>query len=166
MKQNTDAATVVENTNEGDTFTVEYESAHSDDNQTLTGDVLEAGESWNGEVLQVEFKNGGGVYRVSVEKNGGAVEVERLQYDWQNGERVKLTGHRRVRDKNGDVLNVSVDGDETPDVGDAVELTGDVSHHNLGKTWEVLTANNGDVTLTDERGVDTLTVSPDQITVV
>jgi hypothetical protein len=166
MKQNTDAATVVENTTKGDTFTVEYESAHSADNQTLTGDVLEAGESWNGEVLQVEFKNSDGVYRVSVEKDGGAVEVERLQYDWQNGERVKLTGHRRIRDKNGDVVNMSVEGVETPDVGDVVELTGDVSHHNLGKTWGVLTANGDNITLTDERGVDTLTVSPDQITVV
>ena len=166
MKQNTNAATVVENANEGDTFTVEYESAHSDDNQTLTGDVLEAGESWNGKVWQIEFKNGDGVYRVSVEKDDGDTELERLQYDWQNGERVKLTSTRRVRDKNGDVVGMSVDGDDTPDVGDVVKLTGDVSHHNLGKTWEVLTTADGGVTLTDQRGVDTLTVSADQIAVV
>ena len=170
MKQNTDAATVVENANEGDTFTVEYESAHSDNNQTLTGDVLEAGESWNGEVLQVEFKNSDGVYRVSVEKDSGAVEVERLQYDWQNGERVKLTGHRRVRDKDGDVVAMSVDDGASynvPDVGDVVELTGGMSHHNLGNTWEVLTRkDSGAYILTDGRGVDTLTATPDQITVV
>ena len=81
MKQNTDVAKIVEDANEGDTFTVEYESAHSDDNQTLTGDVIEAGESWNGKVWQIEFKNGDGVYRVSVEKDDGHTELERLQYD-------------------------------------------------------------------------------------
>jgi len=164
MKQNTDAATVVENANEGDTFTVEYESAHSDDNQTLTGDVIEAGESWNGKVWQIEFKNSDGVYRVSVEKDSGHIELERLQYDWQNGERVKLTGTRRVRDKNGDVVSMSAEGVQT---GDVVELTGDMSHHNLGKTWEVLSRkSSGAYILVDGGGVDTLTATPDQITVV
>ena len=164
MNQNTDVAKIVEGANEGDTFTVEYESAHSDDNQTLTGDVIEAGESWNGKVWQIEFKNGDGVYRVSVEKDDGHSELERLQYDWQNGERVKLSGTRRVRDMNGDVVNINVEGVET---GDVVELTGDMSRHNIGKTWEVLSRkNSGAYILVDTEGVDTLTATPDQMTVV
>jgi len=92
---------------EGETVTVEYESAHSDELQTLTGNVLEAGETWNGEQWEVEIKNGDGVYRVRTNKDGDFSELERLQYQWQNGERFRLTNTRRVTDTHGGVIEIA-----------------------------------------------------------
>ena len=56
--------------------------------------------------------------------------------------------------------------DTQPEVGDEVEITGDKSHHNLGKTWEVLTTTDAGHILTDENGIDTITVSKNSVEVV
>ena len=56
-------------------------------------------------------------------------------------------------------------GDLEP--GTLVEIVGDKSHYNLANEWEVLTnLNRGEVVLTEENGVDTLTVSENSVKVI
>lgn len=166
---NTDElGTVVEQVEEGDTFTVEYHSATSDDMQTKTGEILEVGESWNGKVWELTFKADGEHYEVTAPKDGEAHHLNRIKYDWHNGERSTRTGtHRITSQKVGSEgitgFEIEVEDEtETVDVGTEVKLTGDNEHKNLGSTWEVLTRKeSGNYILTDERGIDTLEVSPE-----
>ena len=53
-------------------------------------------------------------------------------------------------------------GDLEP--GTPVEIVGDKSHHNLANKWEVLTnLNGGEVVIAEDNGVDTLTVTPNEL---
>jgi len=116
-----------------------------------------------GELLENDIKNGvfhvatdAGYQPFSTSDQAGYVSAQGAE---GNNEKVYVN--------EGDMEAVEDDqSDETADVGDVVELTADVSHHNLGKTWEVLTTNGSNVTLTDGRGVDTIRVSSDKITEV
>ena len=48
--------------------------------------------------------------------------------------------------------------------GTSVEIVGDKSHHNLANEWEVLTnLNGGEVVIAEDNGVDTLTVTPNEL---
>ena len=48
--------------------------------------------------------------------------------------------------------------------GTLVEIVGDKSHHNLANEWEVLTnLNGGKVVIAEDNGVDTLTVTPNEL---
>lgn len=97
---------LIEGANEGDELTVNYDSAHSDDVQEISGEVLEAGRSWNGEMVEAEFKNSDGIYCIRMDPETGTGRLERNSYSWQNGERVKKTGSRRVTQwGNGDAIN-------------------------------------------------------------
>ena len=52
------------------------------------------------------------------------------------------------------------------EAGTPVEIVGDNSHHNLANEWEVLTnLNGGEVVITEDNGVDTLTVTPNELEV-
>ena len=48
--------------------------------------------------------------------------------------------------------------------GTSVEIVGDKSHYNLANEWEVLTnLNGGKVVIAEDNGVDTLTVTPNEL---
>ena len=48
--------------------------------------------------------------------------------------------------------------------GTPVEIVGDNSHYNLGNEWEVLTnLNSGEIVIAEDKGVDTLTVTPNEL---
>ena len=61
------------------------------------------------------------------------------------------------------------DDDEDGQTGDLkpgtpVEIVGDKSHYNLANEWEILTQHNsGEVVVAEDNGVDTLTLSPNEL---
>jgi len=106
--------TQLKNANEGDEITIQYNSAHSDDIQDISGEVREAGMSWNGEMVEVEFKNSDGIYTVRMAEDGSSGQLVRNQYDWCRGERTRQTGQRRITSWNtpGAVDDISVGSDD------------------------------------------------------
>lgn len=88
----------INNTSKGDKFTVVYDSANSEKVQEKTGEVLEAGDTWNGKQWEVEFKHDGKIYRFRMDKEGSRGSLEKVQYDWQAGERVNTVGTVRLTD--------------------------------------------------------------------
>ena len=87
---------VVENVSEGSEITISYDSANAGDIQEKTLTVLEAGESWNGKVWEIKMENEDGHYKLVCGKDNDSPDLNRIQYEWQRGERRRQTGSRRL----------------------------------------------------------------------
>lgn len=168
--------TLVNTLEEGDEVTVVYHSATSDDVQEKTGEVRDAGESWNGKSWEVEFKSDGEIYEVVVGKGGEAKILNRIKYDWQRGKRVSKVGSHRISSKNVSKpiksFKIEVDEDDENEVneddkpGAKVNVVGGRSHQNLGTEWEILSRTDDGYLLTDDAGIDTLRVTADEVEVI